>query len=211
MGGQGWWIEWVEAGRHYRRPIDGPLTLGRSQACDVVVSDDYVSRRHCVVTAEARGVTVVAHEEALNPVLVDGRGTRSVTVGDGGVFTIGETDFRVRARSEAEEETQRLPTRPTRPKLVLRASTRELVDGEGTLLAQFSQLEFLAFQVLASKYPDAVSHDQLGRAVWAGMGFDQYQLHRLLQRIRQRLGDAAPLLENVRGSGYRVRSAIDVR
>ena len=90
-----------------------------------------------------------------------------------------------------------------------------VTGGTGVLgravVARFAPAEFAAVELLASLEPEAASHGDLGRVIWGGIGFDQYQIHRLMQRIRQRLGSEAGLLENVRGAGYRLTAPIEIR
>lgn len=205
-----WWVEWREGSALERIPLDGVVTIGRAAGCDIVLDDPYVSRLHCTV-AIVDGRAFVDARSALNPVVAGGREVATASLGHGGVFSVGRTSFRLWHAVEAGEETLKLAPERMTPALVLRSSTRELVDYEGTLIAQFSASEYLAFAELARRFPDAANHHQLGLAVWGGDGFDQYQLHRLLQRIRQRLGDAGSLLENVRGAGYRLRAAVTVQ
>jgi DNA-binding winged helix-turn-helix (wHTH) protein len=208
--GTGWWLEWSDDGVVRRTPISRQLTIGRRDTCDIVLRDPYVSREHCTVYADAAG-TMVQAERALNPISVGGREVRSARLGHGGTFTVGETNFRVLGAAAGDnDKTLEYHQRQAAASLVLRSSARELIDRDGTLVAQFSAAEYLAFATLVRRYPDAANHTEIGAAVWGGMGFDQYQLHRLLQRIRQRLGDAADLLENVRGAGYRLRSPVDI-
>ena len=136
----------------------------------------------------------------------------AASLDSGDLCMVGNTTLRVVGTEAADtQETLRLAGRPSAPMLLLRASTRELVDPEGTLVAQFSTAEFLAFQKLAQRHPDAANHQELGAAVWGGLGFDQYQLHRLMQRLRQRLGESGGILENVRGAGYRLRLNVEAR
>jgi DNA-binding winged helix-turn-helix (wHTH) protein len=131
------------------------------------------------------------------------------TLDDGGAFTVGQTVLRVR-RSEALESDATLRLEHEAPALTLRRSTRELVNRQGVVVAALSESEGAALAALALSYPDAASHEDLGRAVWGDLGYDRYQIHRLLTRLRQRLGDQAELLENVRGAGYRLTGPIVV-
>ena len=206
-----WWVEWRRGSELCRLPIRGRISIGRSRECDVVLDDPYVSRVHCTLEV-LDGHTLVDARKALNLIRVRGKDVDAASLDAGDLCMVGNTTFRVVGNSTADtEETLRIAGRTTAPMLLLRASTRELVDAQGTLVAQFSSAEFLAFHELAKKHPDAANHQQLGAAVWGGMGFDQYQLHRLMQRLRQRLGDSGGILENVRGTGYRLRIAVETR
>lgn len=206
-----WSIEWQSAFGRERRPLDRRLLVGRAAECDIVLSDPFVSRRHCTIGVED-GQAYVDARAALNRVFIDGREVEVAVLGAGQSFRVGATDFRVWGPVGNDVPTERLEYDALDlPLLVLRISTRELVDHEGTLIARFSPAECLAFVELARHFPDAASHAALGRAIWAGDGFDLYQLHRLLQRVRTRLGDAGALVESVRGAGYRVRMPVGIR
>jgi Inner membrane component of T3SS, cytoplasmic domain/Transcriptional regulatory protein, C terminal len=208
MADERWWVEWRAAGELKRVVVDRRITIGRSRECDVVIDDPYVSRKHC--TAEViDGRLVLDASDALNPIVMGSVEHQSAAVRSGEVFVVGQTAITARGMAAGEDEpTLRVRRTESPARLVLRPSTRQLVDHEGTLIAQFSASEFLAFAALVRRHPDAASHHELGMAVWGAGGWDQYQLHRLLQRIRQRLGDASHLLENVRGAGYRLREAV---
>lgn len=201
-----WWLEWTEAGVSRRLPVDRRLRIGRSAAADVVLADPYSSRDHCTIEV-VDGVPTVDARGSTNHVRIDGKELDVGSVKDGDGFVVGRTHFRV--TSEASDGTTWiLNEEPLR--LFLRRSTRELVDDEGTLVARFSGSEYAIVETLATHFPDAAPHEALAQAVWGEMGYDQYLIHRLLQRVRQRLGDRADLLENVRGAGYRLRIKVVV-
>lgn len=206
-----WWVEWRRGPDLCRLPIRGRVSIGRSRECDVVLDDPYVSRVHCTLEV-LDGHTLVDARKALNLIRVGGTDVEAATLSHGDLCMVGNTTLRVVGGDASDsQETLRFTGRAAAPTMLLRASTRELVDSQGTLVAQFSTAEFLAFQKLAQKHPDAANHQELGAAVWGGVGFDQYQLHRLMQRLRQRLGDSGAILENVRGTGYRLRLAVETR
>jgi DNA-binding response OmpR family regulator len=143
-----------------------------------------------------------------NHVWIGGRNVEGGSLKAGEPFLVGGTAFKL-VRGAGDDTT--LVLRRSREQLVLHRSTRELVDMAGVVIARFSPDEFAAVELLASVEPEAASHADLGRAIWEGIGFDQYQIHRLMQRVRQRLGDHAGLLENVRGAGYRLTAPVEIR
>lgn len=205
-----WFVEWRVRGEVFRVPLDRRLTIGRSRDCDITLDDPYVSRVHCTIELNGNFALVDA-SRALNQIRIDGRDVEAATLNSGDVWIVGNTPMRVIGpQANVSEETLKLEGGNGRPTLVLRVSTRELLGPAGNPIVQFSPSECLAFEVLSRRYPDAASHGELGAAIWNGLGFDQYQLHRLMQRIRQRLGTNGELLENVRGTGYRLRVAVMV-
>lgn len=51
----------------------GPILLGRTEACDISIPDDSVSKRHCVFEVDARrGITTIADCGSTNGTSVDG-------------------------------------------------------------------------------------------------------------------------------------------
>jgi|GEM_PF-4267320 len=196
-----WYVEWREQGQLRRVMLDRRLSIGRSTACDITLDDPYVSRSHCTIEP-AGDYAVIDASRALNQIRVDGRDVEAATLGNGDAWMVGNTAMRVVVAGRSDEETT-LRLEGGRPSFVLRCSTRELIGPGGSVL-QFSPSEFQAFEVLARRFPDAATHSELGAAVWAGMGFDQYQLHRLMQLIRRRIAEHGELVRAVRGSGYRL-------
>jgi hypothetical protein len=209
----GWYLQWRQAAGEKRLPIGGGpngiagLTIGRSPECDVVLDDPYVSRLHCTVRIDG-GSVVLDAGQARNPLRVDGRETAFFLVTRSPqAFEVGKTAFQVISIAPTLSETTLVLTRTTH--LGLRGSTRELFERPGGVVAQFSASEYAAFAAIVRKYPGAANHREVGQAVWGDVGYDQYQIHRLMQRIRQRIGTYAEFLENVRGEGYRFHLPVE--
>jgi pSer/pThr/pTyr-binding forkhead associated (FHA) protein len=175
---------------------------------DVVIDDLYVSREHCVLELEDDGVRVDA-SKSVNRISVNGRPLEFALFSQAGTFTIGETAIHLRPASPSEDTT--LVLSRSVPTLVFRRSTRELFAADGALIAQFSSHEGAALQAIVGAYPDAASTQQISSAVWGEPDYESYLIHRLMQRVRSRMGNFADLIENVRGAGYRLREPIDMR
>jgi hypothetical protein len=187
--------------------LDDEIHIGRAPVMDIVLDDPYVSRDHCLLEG-VDGHVRVTTTQGRNHILVAGHEVDTALLTSGEAFIVGHTTVRVRCVVQNTDD-ETLPLHQERGVLALRPSTRELVTVDGTLVAQFSASEFSVFDLLARCYPDAASHARVGEAVWRDVGYDQYQIHRLIQRIRRRLGDWEGLLENVRGAGYRLRRPVD--
>jgi len=174
--------------------------------CDVVVDDPYVSRVHCTVEVQGDAVIIDARR-ALNLIRVSGRDVEVARLRPGALCLVGNTAIRVVGPTRANEADTLKLVAPVDSGLVLRRATRELLDGE-IAVARFSAAEFAAVEVIAQRYPGTATHSELGTAIWDGMGYDHYQIHRLMQRVRQRMGVLGSALENVRGLGYRLQVAV---
>jgi hypothetical protein len=203
-----WWIEWPTAASLRSLELRGRLTVGRSKLMDVVVDDPYVSRDHCILELD-HGAVRVDSSHGTNVISVDGREVKQARFVRAGSFSIGQTTLRLRLASDEEETTLYLSH--TAPRLVFRRSTREVLAADGTLIAQLSTSEAAAFEAIAGRYPDAADHATLAQAIWGDHDYPRYLIHRLIQRLRDRLGDHGTLIENVRGAGYRLRGPLEMR
>jgi pSer/pThr/pTyr-binding forkhead associated (FHA) protein len=79
-------VEWP-LGRHAR--------VGRSPACDVVLSDDSVSRRHVEIAIRG-GVCALRDLGSCNGTYVNGRRVVRARLRRGDVLRLGETELRLR-------------------------------------------------------------------------------------------------------------------
>jgi pSer/pThr/pTyr-binding forkhead associated (FHA) protein len=206
--GRSWWVEWTDAHGTRRIPLVDRLTVGRSRQSDVVLDDMYVSREHCVIELDGEDVRVDA-SRSVNKILVGGELLDGASFSAAGTFSVGETTIALLTVANDDEAT-RVLERPSAG-LRYRRSTRELLGAEGTVVAQFSAQEGAAFGAIVAAYPDAAATARISTAVWGEPDYESYLIHRLVQRIRRRMGDLADLVENVRGAGYRLRSPIDLR
>jgi hypothetical protein len=74
----------------------GPVTLGRTDASDIVIPDDSVSKRHCVFEAGPEGVTIMdagsTNGTMVGPTLLETNEPRALAGGDA-IYT-GNFSFR---------------------------------------------------------------------------------------------------------------------
>jgi hypothetical protein len=206
--GSVWWIDWTDARGSRRVALTRRLSIGRSPTQDVVLDDIYVSREHCTIALEDGTVRVDA-SRSVNRIVVNGRMVETAVFASAGSFAIGETTIHIRPAGAAEDTT--LPLSSARASLVFRRSTRELLAFDGTLISRFSTQEAAAFGVIASSYPDAAPTQAISTAVWGEPDYESYLIHRLMQRVRLRMGDSATLVGSVRGAGYRLLGPVDMR
>jgi hypothetical protein len=206
--GGSWCVEWRDAGGHRRIPLAGHLTVGRSKRMDVVIDDPFVSREHCTLDVDDEGVRVDARGSR-NQIVMDGNFLDCVVFKRPGTFVIGQTSVQLRPAGTAQDTT--LPLSRTTPTLTFRRSTRELFSPDGTLIAQFSAQEAAALSAIAESFPDVADTATISTAVWGEPDYDAVLIYRLMQRVRERMGDFARLVVNVRGAGYRLKGPMDLR
>lgn len=200
------WLEWSGAGRAGRIVANASLRVGRGVGFEVpLVTDPFASREPTFIEPCEEGLRLDARG-TLNGVVVRGRPVQTADIRSGESFVIGSTTFYVVAGPRPEDDTKDI--RSGGP-LVFRTSARELITQAGLVVAQFSTSESQAFAAVAAAFPQVASHEEVGNAVWGRNAYDRYQVHRLLQRVRLRMGDWGNSLSNVRGTGYRL--LVDVR
>jgi transcriptional regulator with GAF, ATPase, and Fis domain len=71
--------------------------IGRASACEVRITDPYVSAEHAELSLEGDGSLLLKKTGGANPVLVDGKPVERVRLHDGSRFTIGHSEFVVHA------------------------------------------------------------------------------------------------------------------
>ena len=69
--------------------------LGRGPGCDLVLTDDSVSRRHAEIAVRA-GECLIRDLGSCNGTLLNGHPVRRARIRRGDVLVLGETEFRVR-------------------------------------------------------------------------------------------------------------------
>jgi predicted component of type VI protein secretion system len=85
-----------ELARHELQPHDGPVTIGRSIECGLIVHDALLSRQHCRIEPVLDG-WVVTDLGSKNGTRVDDRLVTRHTLADGDVLRIGRTGVCFRA------------------------------------------------------------------------------------------------------------------
>jgi pSer/pThr/pTyr-binding forkhead associated (FHA) protein len=104
-----------------RRPITGPITIGRASDCDLALEDPMASRKHCHIEPAVEGDGwAVSDLESRNGTLVNGKTIderRALTSGD--IITIGKTHITFHASGYQ-------PPRPSDPYEAMRMPPERL-------------------------------------------------------------------------------------
>ena len=115
----------VEYKEVQRRPLTGPLTLGRSLDCDLWIDDPRLSRRHCTIEPALEGDGwVVTDLESKNGTFVNAKRVKDrVPLNHGDVISLGKAQVKFKASGY-------LPPRPADPAeaMLLPARTRAAMD-----------------------------------------------------------------------------------
>ncbi|MBR3085739.1 MAG: FHA domain-containing protein [Kiritimatiellae bacterium] len=88
-----------DTGRRFALP-EGVTTIGRSSECGIVLKDPLLSRRHCNVTRHGDEISISDLDSA-NGTFVNGKETKTATLGDGAEISIGDSAIRLAAMAEA--------------------------------------------------------------------------------------------------------------
>jgi hypothetical protein len=178
-----------------------PVTLiGRNEACDLVISDPLVSRRHCQILWDGVYCTV-EDMGSTNGTYVNGQQlTAAYALRPGDHLQIADVIFNF-ADPQATQIGHKWP------KLKIeRTAKRVSVDGE---LIELSTKEYALLLYLDEHSDRICSKGELSKAVWPeykGDVFD-YQVESLIKRLRQKLEPEAEephLVVTIRGRGYRL-------
>jgi predicted component of type VI protein secretion system len=190
-------------------PLLGSTTvLGRAATCQVVIEDDFASRRHAQITLRDDGYWL-RDLDSKNGTLLDGQPLAGeVLLEDGAVIQIGDT--RLRFHDPAATMTHPAVKAAESPLAVDEATRQTWLRGQ-PLSPPLSTKQFDLLCYLWGRAGQAVSKDEIAAAVWpeaAGAVYD-YQVDKMVSRLRDRLrvegGEAEEIIETVWGYGYRLK------
>ena len=109
-----------------RHEFDGPVVVGRSSDCDVVIADSGVSRRHCRLEPTPDGDWRVTDLGSRNGLVIRGEHVRKATLTDGDRVWLGKA---IRLRFVADA-----PVRRERPKDPIEAYAQ--LAGGGSIVGE---------------------------------------------------------------------------
>ena len=192
-------------------PLLGSETvLGRAATCQVVIEDNFASRRHARITRRDDGYWL-CDLDSKNGTLLDGRPVAGeVLLEDGATIQIGDT--RLRFHDPAATMTHPAVKAAESPLAVDEATRQAWLHGR-PLSPPLSTKQFDLLFYLWQRAGQAVSKDEVAAAVWPEAAADavyDYQVDKLVSRLRERLrvegGEAEEIIETVWGYGYRLKA-----
>jgi hypothetical protein len=184
---------------------DDVTTLGRAATCQVVIDNDFASRRHAQIIRRDE-LYWLRDLDSKNGTLLDNEPVTAETpLADGAEIRIGAVILRF---------VDPAATR-TQPNLVaaaallrVEASARQVwLHGE-VLAPPLTAKQFDLLFYLYQRAGEAVSKDELAAAVWPedqSEAVYDYQVDKMVSRVRERIGKE--WIETVWGFGYRLRPA----
>ncbi len=199
--------------------IDRTLTIGRDARCEVVIPDRQVSRYHARL-APVEDNVILEDLGSKNGTFCNGRRVEGqVCLEDGDLIQIALVQHFVYLASDAtlpllEPVSLQKEAEPTRRRLYLdKQSHRVWVVGR-EVLPPLSVPQFRLLEILYDHQGEAVSRQEIIRAVWGeeqSLGVSDQALDALVRRLRDRLAasDAEhPYLVTIRGYGFRLDNPV---
>ena len=80
-------------GAVHHHPLAAPVMIGRSPECDIVLDDPRVSRRHCRVSRDLRGLWVLEDLSARNRTRVNGTAVNRAELHEGDLLELGHAEI----------------------------------------------------------------------------------------------------------------------
>lgn len=185
------------------RLLDSVTTLGRAPGCQVVIDNNFASRRHAQIVRRDN-LYWLRDLGSKNGTLLDNEPvTGEAPLADGAEIRIGETVFRF----VDPAATQTYPSLAgTATVLRVEATTRDVWLHGQKLVPPLSIKQFELLYYLFQRSGQVVSKDELAAAVWPETGAEtiyDYQVDKMVSRVRERIGKE--WIETVWGYGYRLR------
>ncbi len=177
------------------------VTLGRGADCDVVITSKRASRDHARILFERHKVWVEDLGSANGTWINDERITSPRELRDGDRLSIGDTALTYHDPNTTYRD-------PALPELELDLDAA--VVRVNRRIVSLSPKEHALLAHLYRNRGTVCTKAEIGRAVWPDYRAEayDYQIENLMRRLRVRLapdGEAAEIIETVRGHGYRLR------
>jgi predicted component of type VI protein secretion system len=182
--------------------------IGRAEDCDIVLDYASISREHARIELDELGTYTLVDCGSTNGTFLHGRRLaepRRLTSGD--QFSIGTVSVRFVDGQDANVvPTVRAAPGKSQPIWCDPSSWTVWLD-DNPVEFKLSAQEFQLLDLLTSRYAQVCGRDQLGEAIWGRGNFDLNMLHRLVHRLKEKLGDAhAPWVVSIPGVGYKIEA-----
>lgn len=195
-------------GQRHDFPLVRPVTtIGRRADCDLVLDYDHVSRLHARVERTGDGYVVVDCQST-NGTFVNGRRIGDMQLlASGDRIAIGDISITFFDAAAGDEATTLFRPISSDSPVRCDSATWEVWIGDERVDTRLSLQEFELLSLLASRYGKVCTRDELGTAIWGRGNYDYNMLHRLILRLKRKLGPAHEgLIKSVTGVGYRIEA-----
>ena len=177
------------------------LSIGRSPNCDVVLDLSYVSRVHARIERGGGGEWMLRDAGSTNGTFVNGRRlTGDHVLNSGDHISVADVSLTF-LTSSATDATRTVPIPEDCP-VRCDTTTREVwVNGE-KITSKLSTQEFELLLLLSSQFRRVCPRDELAMAIWGEGNYEYNMLHRLVHRLKRKLGRHHGIVQSVAGVGY---------
>lgn len=195
--------------------VNATLVMGREPACDIVIPDRQVSRRHARLVAASGGVRLEDLSSKNGTHYNGKRIAGPVVLQDGDVFQIALAQEFVFISGDATMplDSSGLPqAAPARRRLHLQKRSRQVWVGGTEVLPPLSVAQFKLLELLFEHDGRVVSRKTLAVEIWGAeeaLDVSNQALDALIRRLRDRLAAADPkynYIVTVRGHGLRLEN-----
>ena len=178
------------------------VTLGRAPSCQIVIDNDFASRRHAQIVRREQTYWLRDLGSKNGTVLNNEPLTNEMPLMDGAEIAIGEAKFRFVDPAATRTHPG---TSMSASKLYVDAGTREVWINSEKIEPPLSLKQFDLLHHLYMRAGEAVSKDEIATAVWpeTETGIYDYQVDKMISRVRERIGKT--WIETVWGYGYRLK------
>jgi pSer/pThr/pTyr-binding forkhead associated (FHA) protein len=199
--------------------VDRTLTIGRDARCEVVIPDRQVSRYHARLTLVEDNV-ILEDLASKNGTFCNGRRVEGqVRLEDGDLIQIALVQHFVYLASDAtlpliEPVPVQKEAEPARRRLYLDKQSHRVWVAGREVLPPLSVPQFRLLEILYDHQGEAVSRQEIIRAVWGeeqSLGVSDQALDALVRRLRDRLAASDPeypYLVTIRGYGFRLDNPV---
>ncbi|MFQ5615760.1 MAG: FHA domain-containing protein [Anaerolineales bacterium] len=196
-----------------RWKIRDTLLMGRDVACDIVIPDRQVSRRHAHLTITERGVFLEDLGSKNGTHHNGSRIRKSTLLQDGDVFQIALAQEFIFVSANATmplDPGMQMSTEHPKNKLRLQKRSRQIWIGDTEVLPPLSVAQFRLLELLYEQDGRVVSRKNITIGIWGeeeAIEVSNQALDALIRRLRDRIAAIDPThsyIVTVRGHGLRL-------
>lgn len=197
-------------GQRHEFPLTKAVTtIGRGQDADLVLDYEYISRLHAKVERTREGYIIIDCESTNGTEINGRRLTGQQVLASGDDIQFGE--IRLTFLDSVAAVATTVFFRPTSGDSPIRcdSSSWQVWIGDKLFEGRLSLQEFELLSLLTSRFGRICTREELGTAIWGRGNYDFNLLHRLILRLKRKLGsEHGTLIVSVPGKGYKITDPV---
>jgi DNA-binding response OmpR family regulator len=181
------------------------VTMGRAPECDLVLDYSYISRVHARIE-QTREQYLLVDAGSTNGTFINGRRVQEMQVLESGdQIAMGDIAISFVLLPKGQATTTFFRPADSGSPIRCDSASWQVWIGERLVEQRLSLQEFELLSLLSSRFGRVFTRDELGIAIWGRNNYDFNMLHRLVHRLKRKLGDDGSLIDSVAGKGYKLR------